>query len=164
MSELGPPVKIAVVGAGYWGPNLVRNLHELSQASLEVVCDLRPDALARIARRYPGLRTTTSYADVLADDAIEAVAIATQVGTHAELATAALEAGKHVLVEKPLAASVAEAESLIELAGRRAASGGRVPARTSYATRLSALSSSSMPGARRLFPIRSACVASRATS
>ena len=111
-------MKIAVVGVGYWGPNLVRNLHDLSQASLELVCDLRPDAIARISRRYPGLKTTTSYAEVLDDDAIEAVVIATQVGSHAELAAAALGAGKHVLVEKPLAASVREAESLIEL-GRR---------------------------------------------
>jgi predicted dehydrogenase len=111
-------IKVAVVGVGYWGPNLVRNLHDLPEASVEYVCDLRPDALARIARRYPAVRTTTDYSEVLADEQIEAVVIATQVGTHAELASAALEAGKHVLVEKPLAASVAEAEALIELAGR----------------------------------------------
>ena len=118
MTESGPPVKIAVVGAGYWGPNLARVLQNLPEASLEVVCDLRPDALASISRRYPALNTTTDYALVLADDAIEAVAIATQVGTHAELAAAALAAGKHVLVEKPFATSVAEAESLMELADR----------------------------------------------
>jgi predicted dehydrogenase len=119
VNELRPPVKVAVVGAGYWGPNLVRNLHDLPLASLEVVCDHRPERLARISERYPEVRTTTDYAQVLDDPGIEAVAIATQVGTHAELATATLEAGKHVLVEKPLAASVAEAESLIELADRR---------------------------------------------
>jgi predicted dehydrogenase len=112
------PVKVAVVGVGYWGPNLVRNLHDIAEASVHVVCDLRPETLEKIARRYPALRTTTDYASVLADDTVEAVAIATQVGSHAELATAALEVGKHVLVEKPLAASVAEAEALIELAER----------------------------------------------
>lgn len=118
MNEVDRPVKLAVIGVGYWGPNLVRNLHELPAASLETVCDLRPEALARIERRYPALATTEDYATVLGDDRIEAVVIATPVGTHTALATAALEAGKHVLVEKPLAGSVAEAESLIELAGR----------------------------------------------
>jgi predicted dehydrogenase len=118
VSRTDRPVKIAVVGVGYWGPNLVRNLHELSAASLEMVCDLRPEALGRIEGRYPALATTGDYAEVLADGEIEAVVLATPVGTHAELATAALEAGKHVLVEKPLAGSVAEAESLIELAAR----------------------------------------------
>jgi predicted dehydrogenase len=119
VSELRPPVRVAVVGAGYWGPNLVRNLHDLPQASLEVVCDHRPERLAQISQRYPELKTTTDYGQVLDDARIEAVVIATQVGTHAELATATLTAGKHVLVEKPLAASVAEADSLIELADRR---------------------------------------------
>ena len=111
-------VRVALVGVGYWGPNLARNLHELPEASLDLVCDHHPDRLARIARRYPGVRTTTSYDDVLADAQIDAVVIATRVGTHAELATAALESGKHVLVEKPLAASVADAEALVELAER----------------------------------------------
>jgi predicted dehydrogenase len=118
VSESGLPVRIAVVGAGYWGPNLVRVLDSLPEASLAVVCDLRPDALGSISRRYPALNTTTDYSRVLADDAIEAVAIATQVGTHADLAASALAAGKHVLVEKPFATSVAEAESLMELADR----------------------------------------------
>jgi predicted dehydrogenase len=108
-------VRIAVVGLGYWGPNLVRNLHELPGASLELVCDTRPEALTQIAKRYPGLRTTTDFCDVLSSD-VEAVAIVTPVGTHAELAAAALEAGKHVFVEKPLASSSREAEALIALA------------------------------------------------
>jgi predicted dehydrogenase len=118
VSRNGRPVKVAVVGVGYWGPNLVRNLHELPGASLKTVCDIRPEALARLAMRYPALATTTTYADVLDDAEIEAVVIATPVGTHTTLATAALEAGKHVLVEKPLAGSVLEAEALIELAAR----------------------------------------------
>lgn len=110
------PVRIALVGLGYWGPNIVRNLHELPCASLELVCDLRPEALAHISTRYPALRTTHDYEELLGDDEIEAIAIATPVGTHAELAAAALEAGKHVFVEKPLAASSGEAEALIQLA------------------------------------------------
>jgi len=83
---------------------------------MELVCDVHPAPVAQLAFRYPALRTTTDFAEVLADDEIDAVAIVTPVGTHAELAAAALEAGKHVFVEKPLAASSAEAEELIRLA------------------------------------------------
>ena len=113
---LGAPVRFAVVGLGYWGPNLVRNLHEVPAAAAATVCDLREDALATIARRYPSVRTTTSFQSVLDDPAIDAVVIATPVSTHHPLALAALEAGKHVFVEKPLAASTAEAIELIEVA------------------------------------------------
>jgi predicted dehydrogenase len=109
-------VGVAVVGLGYWGPNLVRNLHEVEGARAELVCDLRPDALEGIARRYPAVRTTTDFADVIADPAVDAVAIATPVSSHFELAARALEAGKHVFVEKPLTASSDEALELIELA------------------------------------------------
>ncbi|HEX7254736.1 MAG TPA: Gfo/Idh/MocA family oxidoreductase [Gaiellaceae bacterium] len=107
---------IAVVGLGYWGPNLVRNLHEVEDARPELVCDLRPDALDAVARRYPAVRTTTDFDAVLADGAVDAVAIATPVSSHFELAARALEAGKHVFVEKPLTASSDEALELIELA------------------------------------------------
>src|SRR5215208_85808 len=113
------PLKVAVVGLGYWGPNIVRNLHELPLASLELACDVRPEALARVAVRYPTLPTVDDFQDVLTDEGVEAVAIATPVGTHGELATAALEAGKHVFIEKPLAGSLAEAQSLISLARER---------------------------------------------
>jgi predicted dehydrogenase len=109
-------VRVAVVGLGYWGPNLVRNLHEVEDAHPAVVCDLRPEALASISRRYPAVETTTDFARVIADPAIDAVAIATPVSTHFELAARALEAGKHVFVEKPLAASSDEVLELIELA------------------------------------------------
>jgi predicted dehydrogenase len=109
-------VRVAVVGLGYWGPNLVRNLHEVDGAEPVAVCDARPEPLAKIARRYPALRTTTSYDELLASDDLEAIAIATPVGTHFSLAAAALRAGKHVFVEKPLAASSAEASELIEIA------------------------------------------------
>jgi predicted dehydrogenase len=109
-------LRIAVVGLGYWGPNLVRNLHELPEAEVACVCDMRPDALAALGRRYPGVATTTRFDDVLADETIDAVAIATPVSTHYPLAAAALDAGKHVFVEKPLAASSTEALHLIDAA------------------------------------------------
>ena len=103
------PVRVAVVGLGYWGPQLVRNLYESPDAELAVICDARPEALAQIARRYPGVRQTTDFAQVLADPRIEAVVLATPISTHYPLARAALEAGKHTFVEKPLAGSLEEA-------------------------------------------------------
>jgi predicted dehydrogenase len=113
------PLRVAVVGLGYWGPNIVRVLHELPDAEVVWVCDARDDAIARVLRRYPALRGTTRYADVLADSSVDAVAIATPVRTHFELAAAALDAGKHVFVEKPLAASGEEAADLISQAAER---------------------------------------------
>ena len=110
------PVRIAVVGLGYWGPNLVRNLYELPEAELVGVCDRDPERLDRIARRYPDVPRTRSYDDLLDDPAVEAVAIATTVGTHFDLARAGLEAGKHALVEKPMAASSRDALELTALA------------------------------------------------
>jgi predicted dehydrogenase len=113
------PVRVGVVGLGYWGPNLVRNLQDIQAAEPAVVCDLREEQLAAIGRRYPSVRTTTSFADVLADPDVDAVAIATPVSSHFPLALAALEAGKHVFVEKPLAASSAESLELIRVAHER---------------------------------------------
>jgi predicted dehydrogenase len=117
----GERVGIAVVGLGYWGPNLVRNLHDHPDAELVAVCDRRPEALARIAARYPSARTTTDVGELLADPEVEAVAIATPVSTHFALAAAALKAGKHTFVEKPLCASVDEALELARLAERHEA-------------------------------------------
>ena len=110
------PVRIAIIGLGYWGPNLLRNLHELPSAEVVSLCDLEEDVLSAMQRRYPAIATTTRIDDVLRDDSIEAVAIATPVSSHFPIARAALEAGKHVFVEKPLAASSAEGERLVELA------------------------------------------------
>src|SRR5262249_32022050 len=107
------------VGLGYWGPNLVRSLHEVAEAEAACVCDLRTDALDAIGRRYPAVRRTTSFAEGLDDPEIDAVAIATPVSTHYALAGAALDAGKHVFVEKPLAASSAEGHDLVTRAERR---------------------------------------------
>jgi predicted dehydrogenase len=113
------PVRVAVVGLGYWGPNLVRNLHEVPEAEVIWACDLRQEALARLARRYPAVPRTTNFEQVLEDGAVDAIVVATPVSTHYELALAALKAGKHVLVEKPLAASSREALELVETAAER---------------------------------------------
>jgi predicted dehydrogenase len=116
---MSAPVRTAVVGLGYWGPNLVRNLNELPEAELVGVCDVNQEALDAIARRYPAVPTTRAYETLLADPAVEAIAIATPVATHHALAGAALEAGKHVFVEKPLAASSTQVIDLIRLADSR---------------------------------------------
>ena len=113
------PVRVAVVGLGYWGPNLVRNLNELEGAEVALVCDQRPVALEQIARRYPAVRGTAQFVEVLDDPSVDAVVIATPIGTHFDLARASLEGGKHTLVEKPLADSVAKAAELARLAAER---------------------------------------------
>ena len=112
------PVRVAVVGLGYWGPNLARNLHDLPVAALEVVCDLRAETIAAIESRYPTVRGVQRYEDVFADPDIEAVVIATPVATHFDLALAAAQAGKHVFVEKPLALSSDDARHLVDEAER----------------------------------------------
>ncbi|KYH01007.1 Gfo/Idh/MocA family oxidoreductase [Bradyrhizobium sp. DOA1] len=114
-SQLG----IGVVGYGYWGPNLVRNFSVNPSARVVSVSDLEPGRLGAIGQLYPAVETTTRYDDLLKDSSIDAIAIATPVRTHYELALAALRAGKHVLVEKPLASSAVQAMHLIEEADRR---------------------------------------------
>jgi protoporphyrinogen oxidase/predicted dehydrogenase len=106
------PIRVAVVGLGYWGPNLLRNFSESAMFELAWACDLRQEALDAVARRYPGIACTTRYEDVLRDADVDAVAVATPVSTHFALARSALEAGKHVFVEKPLAAA---SEDILEL-------------------------------------------------
>ena len=108
---------IGVVGLNYWGPNLARNFAAL--ADLRWLCDLDPRHLTANEARYPDARTTTSFADLLADDTLDAVAIATPVPTHHALAKQALEAGKHVFVEKPPAMHAAEMDELVALAAER---------------------------------------------
>ena len=112
----GGRVRIGVVGLGYWGPNLVRNLYELPEAEVVYVCDRRPETFERVARRYPSVSQTTRFEALLEDRSLDAVAIATTVSTHYELASRALEAGKHGFVEKPLAGSSDDAIALAELA------------------------------------------------
>jgi len=113
-------IGIGVIGYGYWGPNLVRNFAECQGAAVRMVCDLRPEQLQKVERRFPGVRLTTAPADVWNDPAVDAVVIATPVDHHYELAMAALRAGKHVLVEKPMTSTSEQANRLIdEAAGRR---------------------------------------------
>jgi predicted dehydrogenase len=92
------PVRTAVVGLGYWGPNLIRNLNEIEEAELRWICDLDQSRLDTFGRRYPAVSCTREFADLLADPELEAIAIATPVSTHYPLALAALEAGKHVFI------------------------------------------------------------------
>jgi predicted dehydrogenase len=102
------PVRLGLVGLGYWGPHFARIASEHADAELVWCCDRDEHALELPRRRFPHVRLTTDVQEVLADESIDAVVIATPTATHADLAVAALEAGKHVLVEKPLAASVVE--------------------------------------------------------
>ncbi|HUA49251.1 MAG TPA: Gfo/Idh/MocA family oxidoreductase [Solirubrobacteraceae bacterium] len=115
----GERLSVAVIGLGYWGPNLIRNLHELPDVGELWACDLRTERLEAIVSRFPAVRPTTSYDVVLANPAIDAVMIATPISSHHRLGTAALRAGKHVFVEKPLAACSRDALSLIGLAAER---------------------------------------------
>src|SRR5262245_55816817 len=112
-------IGIGVVGYGYWGPNLVRNFAEAPGASLVAVCDVRQERLEEARRRYPSARVTEHYADLLSDSNVHAVAIATPVSSHFDLAMRALTAGKHVLVEKQLEATTEQAVRLIDEAERR---------------------------------------------
>jgi predicted dehydrogenase len=112
-------IGVGVVGYGYWGPNLVRNFAGNPSARVVGVSDLDPAKLAAITRSYPGVMVTQRYEDLLKDARIDAIAIATPVHTHYELALSALRAGKHVLVEKPLAQSADLVRRLIDEADRR---------------------------------------------
>jgi predicted dehydrogenase len=104
------------VGLGYWGPNLARNFDRLPEVELAWLCDESAEALDRLSRAFPGARATASFHEVLGDQSLDAVALATPVSTHAELARQVLEAGKHCFVEKPLGRSVEEAEQVVEAA------------------------------------------------
>ena len=109
-------LRIAVVGLGYWGPNLARNFAAIPGCELAWCCDPSPEARERIAASFPQVRTSADLAEVLADDTLDAVALATPVVSHADLAVRVLEAGKHCFVEKPLAQSVADAERVVATA------------------------------------------------
>jgi predicted dehydrogenase len=110
------PLRIAVVGLGYWGPNLARNFAAIDGCELAWCCDPSSEARERVAGRFPHARFTGDLDEVLADPALDAVALATPVPTHADSAVRVLEAGKHCFVEKPLAQSVAEAEQAVAAA------------------------------------------------
>lgn len=112
-------IKVGVIGCGYWGPNLIRNFSQNYHTDLRFACDLNEDRLERIRVRYPHARTTTDYKEILSDKSIDAVAVATPVFTHYKLVKEALDAGKHVLVEKPITPTVREAERLVSLARKK---------------------------------------------
>lgn len=112
-------IRIGVIGYGYWGPNLVRNFSEIPEAQVVAVSDLDPKRLNLVKARYPAITTTTDYQTMLSDPTIDAIAIATPVSSHYDLASQALAAGKHVFVEKPLTETAKQAESLIAEAEKR---------------------------------------------
>lgn len=112
------PIGIAVVGYGYWGPNVVRNIAERPEFRLLGLCERDSARAADFSRRYPSCAVGQDLDELLLDPRVQAVSIATPPRTHYNLVRRALEAGKHVMVEKPLATSVAQAEELIEIAGR----------------------------------------------
>src|SRR5436305_13029219 len=109
-------VRLGVVGLGYWGPNLARNIDGLPDAELAWCCDGRSEVRERLAAVHRNARFTADLDDLLDDDDLDAIVVATPVPTHAELAVRVLEAGKHCFVEKPLAQSVADAERAVAAA------------------------------------------------
>jgi predicted dehydrogenase len=121
MTETETPLRIGVVGLGYWGPNLARNFAALPGCELVWCCDPSTEARGRIANRFPGARLTGEIDELLGDPSLDAIALATPVPSHAPLAVRVLEAGKHCFVEKPLAQSVRDAARAVhaaEVSGR----------------------------------------------
>lgn len=112
-------IPVGVIGCGYWGPNLIRNFNENEHTDIRYACDLDPKSLQRIKLRYPSVIPTQNYRTLLKDKNLQLVAVATPVHTHYSLGMEILDAGKHLLMEKPLAASVKEAEKLVNLAARK---------------------------------------------
>ncbi len=112
-------VKFGVVGYGYWGPNVVRNLDRLESAEVVAVCDKSPASRKKVAKAYPHVLVTEDSAELMSSPDIDAIAVVTPVWTHYELAKAALLNGKHIFVEKPFTSNAAQAQELIELAAQR---------------------------------------------
>src|SRR5271154_1700969 len=112
-------VKFGVVGYGYWGPNVVRNLDRLDEAEVVAVCDKSAASRRKVAKAYPGVRVTDDAAELMSSPEIDAIAVVTPVWTHYELTKAALQNGKHVFVEKPFTSNAAQAEELINLAAQK---------------------------------------------
>lgn len=112
-------IGVAVIGAGYWGPNLLRNLQQNADFDVRYLCDLDLPRARKVLGAYSTVPACSSLEEVLADPAVDAVAIATPAGTHLPVAQAALDAGKHVLVEKPLAANLEDGLKLVRLAEDR---------------------------------------------
>jgi predicted dehydrogenase len=116
---MGEKVGIAVIGAGYWGPNLIRNFNEIDDCQVVWVCDQKAGRCQYVQERFPGIPVTFDLDRVLNDKAVHGVVVATPVSTHMDVGMAALSAGKHLWVEKPLADSVAAAGKLVAEAESR---------------------------------------------
>jgi predicted dehydrogenase len=112
-------MRFAIIGYGYWGPNIARAVSEIDAAAIQIISDFSSPALERAGRRHPSARLVSDWRDAISDPSVDAVIVATPVATHFEIALAALKAGKHVLVEKPMADSVLKASLLVEEAARR---------------------------------------------
>jgi len=112
-------LKIAVVGCGYWGPNLIRNFYSLPDCQVKKVCDLSPQRLEHMQKLYCEVNTTTNFEEIVRDPEIDAVAIATPVRSHFLMAKKCLAVKKHILIEKPMASSSEECKELIELADKQ---------------------------------------------
>jgi predicted dehydrogenase len=118
VSEEREPIRVGVVGLGYWGPNLARNFAAIAGCELTWLCDASSEAREKLAPSFPGARTTADLDDLLGDSELDAVVLATPVPTHAELAVRVAQAGKHCFVEKPLATTAADAEQAVAAAER----------------------------------------------
>jgi len=116
MSEERKPVRIGVVGLGYWGPNLARNFAAIDGCELTWLCDASPEAREKLAPSFPSARATSDLDDLLNDPELDAVVLATPVPTHAALAIRVAESGKHCFVEKPLATTAADAKAAVAAA------------------------------------------------
>src|SRR5665213_3316913 len=116
MSDPSTPIRVGVVGLGYWGPNLARNFGTIPGCELTWLCDASAEARAKLERSFPNARSTDRIGDLLEDPELDAVILATPVPTHAELAIAVAQAGKHCFVEKPLATNLDDAQRALTAA------------------------------------------------
>ena len=116
---MNDPIKLGVVGCGYWGPNLIRNFRQLQDCRLKLMCDTNEKRLAHVKMLYPELERHKDYGHLLNGAGLDAVVIATPVRFHYDMAKASLLAGKHTFIEKPMASSAAECEELIQIAEER---------------------------------------------
>src|SRR3984957_10306347 len=119
VAKASSTIGVGVIGYGYWGPNIVRNLHTIESARVEAVCDKSAASLTRVKKAYPSVSTYSDAKEIIASPKVDAVAVVTPVWTHYELAKAALQEGKHVFVEKPFTSNAGQAEELIELAAKK---------------------------------------------
>src|ERR1700704_1354104 len=116
---MSKPIRVGVVGCGYWGPNLIRNFRSLPECSLEMMCDLDETRLTHLGSLYPEVERSVDYGHMLNGAGLDAVVIATPVKFHYSMAKASLLAGKHTFIEKPMASSSRECEELVEIAKQR---------------------------------------------